>query len=321
MDVRDIILKFPDQIKAGLELGKDFKLNKYKRIVICGMGGSIIPADIFVLFAGHKHLKTSYEIWKDYDLHPSVSTDDLVICISWSGTTEETISSCQTATTWDIDTLVITKGGELADLAKKNNIPSIILPQDKIPPRFAIGYMTGVLFSVLGYGDQLINLKLNPAELENEGNQLADKISGNIPLFYTSYPWRKLNAFWKALFNENCKTHAFSNTFPILTHNELEGFAGSKKDFYPIIFREANPDPRIERNYKAAIAIFERMGYNYSIVNLSSGLSGQEEAIPETALNNYILGLWTSYHLAKNLGADPEDIKLIEEFKQLKKSF
>ncbi len=315
MDLRDKILKFPEQIKAGLDSAKDFKLDReYKHVILCGMGGSIIPAEIFVLFAGQNHLETGYEIWKDYDLPPKTAVDDLVVCISWSGTTEETISSCQAAISKNLQTVVITKGGELGEIARQNNLRAVVMPQDDLPPRFATGYMTAALFSVLGYGQEL-GSSLDPKKSEDKGRRLAGEIGDKIPLLYSSFPWRKITAAWKILFNENCKIHAFWNTFPGLSHNELAAFQ-QRSSFYPIIFRESEPNPRIEKNFKAAIAIFKRMGYNYNIVNLSEETQGNAL---EIALNNYLLGLWTSYYLAQNLGVKPEDINLIEEFKQLKK--
>src|SRR3989344_796494 len=263
MDTRDIILKFPEQITAGLEVAKGFKLDReYKRVILCGMVGSIIPAEIFVLFAGHNHLDTHYEIWKDYDIPTRVSKDDLIVCISWSGTTEETISSCKAAISKGLSVVVITKGGELGDLVKQKNLPHIIFPPDDIPPRFATGYMTAALFSALGYDNEL-DVKLRPEDLEHEGQKLAQKINIKTPLLYSSFAWRKLPAFWKILFNENSKIHAFWNSFPALTHNELAGFVGTDRNFFPIIFRESKTDLRIDNNFKAAIAIFEKVGYNY----------------------------------------------------------
>ena len=73
--------------------------------------------------------------------------------------------------------------------------------------------------------------------------------------------------------------------------------------------------PRYVRDLDATIAILDQQEYNYSIVNLSVG-----DNPLETVLNNYILGLWTSFYLAQKIGVNPEDIELIEEYKKLKSS-
>ena len=63
------------------------------------------------------------------------------------------------------------------------------------------------------------------------------------------------------------------------------------------------------------IAILNKQEYNYSIVNLSSS-----DNPLETVLNNYLLCLWTGFYLAKKIGVDPEEIELIERYKELKKN-
>ena len=73
--------------------------------------------------------------------------------------------------------------------------------------------------------------------------------------------------------------------------------------------------PRYVRDLDATIAILDKQEYNYSIVNLSVG-----DNPLETVLNNYILGLWTSFYLAQKIGVNPEDIELIERYKKLKRN-
>ena len=101
-----------------------------------------------------------------------------------------------------------------------------------------------------------------------------------------------------------------------MAHNELAGFDKAQRaEFYPIFFKDANDDPRQNKNIDTAIAILNKIGYDYGIVNLSSTSNPLE-----TVLNSYILGLWTTYYLAQKIGVDPEEIKIIEEYKKLKSS-
>lgn len=252
-------------------------------------------------------------IHNNYDLPSDVGSDDLVICVSWSGTTEETISAFQAAIKRGVKPLVITKGAELGRLAKENNAPLVTLPDRPTQPRFSIGYMVGALFTVLGLEKEL-DIKLNPEASEGTGRKIADNIGSSTPLVYTSYSWRKLGALWKANFNETAKTPAYWNYVPILAHDELAMYIREGLPFHPIIFRDENDHPRYVRDLDAAIAILDKMEYNYSIVNLSS-----TDSPLETMLNSYILGLWTTYYLAKKIGVDPEKIELIEEYKHMKK--
>ncbi|MBI2674521.1 MAG: SIS domain-containing protein [Candidatus Yanofskybacteria bacterium] len=323
--MREQILTFPSQLSKGAEIARDIKIDKtYEKVVICGMGGSIMPGLMLLTYKEHKNKGPGVPIIinNNYDLSSDVDADDLVICISWSGTTEETISAFKTAVKRGIKPVAITKGGELGQLAKDNNTPLVVLPDQSTAPRLSVGYMVGALFTVLGLEKEL-DIALDPQHHENTGKELADKIGSATPLIYTSYSWRKLGALWKSNFNETAKTPAYWNYLPILAHDELAMYIRKDLPFYPIIFKDERDLPRYIRDLDAAIAILDKQEYNYSIVNLREGqvLSSKvPDPLPlEIVLNNYILGLWTSFYLAQKIGVDPEKIELIERYKELKK--
>lgn len=317
--MRDVILNFPNQIKEGVRVAGNFRITKkYDRIVICGMGGSAIPGMIFLTWQERQNKGPGVPIMinSNYGLPSDISTEDLVICISWSGATEETTSALKSAINKHIDSIVITNPihpeDKLAQLAQQNNIKILVIPFEEIPPRFAVGYMTAVLFTILGLESHLV-VEPPDENLEQQGKDLADKIGDKIPIFYSSYSWRKLGSFWKVNFNETSKVPAYWNYLPAMSHGELEMYARPNLPFYPIIFVDKNDNPEHVRDINATIAILNKQEYNYSIIELNSFGNPIE-----TILNNYILGLWANYYLAQKLGADPVDIKLIEEFKALK---
>ncbi|MBI4158524.1 MAG: SIS domain-containing protein [Candidatus Yanofskybacteria bacterium] len=315
--MRNTILNFPSQLSGGAEVARNIKIDKpYNKIVICGMGGSIMPGMMLLTYKEHKNKGPGVPVIinNNYDLPSDVGADDLVICISWSGTTEETMSAFKTAVKRGIKPIVITKGAELSQLAKDNNAPLVVLPDQPTPPRLNVGYMVGALFTVLGLEKEL-NINLDSQSHENIGKELADKIDSATPLIYTSYSWRKLGSLWKANLNETAKTPAYWNYLPILAHDELAMYIRKELSFYPIIFKNSRDLPRYVRDLDATIAILNKQEYNYSIVNLSVS-----DNPLETVLNNYILGLWTSFYLAQKIGVDPEKIELIEEYKKLKSS-
>lgn len=314
--MRNQILNFPEQLSKSAELAKSVKLDRtYNKVVVCGMGGSIMPGMMLLTYKERENKGPGVPvvIHNNYDLPSDVDSNDLVVCVSWSGTTEETISAFETAVKRGIKPIVITKGAELGRLAKENNAPLVTLPDQPTPPRFSVGYMTGALFTALGLEKEL-DLKLDPKTREDAGRKLADSIGSATPLIYTSYSWRKLGALWKANFNETAKTPAYWNYVPILAHDEIAMYIRKGLPFHPIIFRDENDHPRYVRDLDAAIAILDKMEYNYSIVSISS-----TDRPLEAVLDNYILGLWTAYYLAKKIGVDPEDTELIEEYKHIKK--
>lgn len=317
--MRERILNFPQQVQEGANAVGNLSIesSQYDRIIVCGMGGSIIPGLMFLTYKEHQNQGPGVPILinNNYDLPSDVTSEDLVVCISWSGTTEETISAFQAALKRNILPVVITKGAELGQLAKQTNAPLITLPSESSPPRLSVGYMVGSLFAVLGLKKDL-DIQLDAGSYENSGRELAVKINGKIPIIYASYSWRKLGGMWKANINETAKTPAYWNYMPVMAHDELVTYSRKGLHFYPIVFRDENDQPRYKRDLNAAIAIFNRLEYNYSIVDLISNSNPLEQV-----LHNYVLGLWTSYYLAKNLDVEPDNIELIEEFKKLKKEF
>ena len=48
-NMRKVILDFPKQFEEALDLAKDIKVEgKFENIIICGMGGSALPANILI---------------------------------------------------------------------------------------------------------------------------------------------------------------------------------------------------------------------------------------------------------------------------------
>lgn len=343
MDLKSQIINFPEQLKIGAEAAKSLSLAKpTSPIVIAGMGGSALPGKILQM------IMPDVRLHEDYDLPPNLPRTALAVCVSWSGDTEETVSAYNKAIEQKLETVVITSGGpekdegssttshgvnRLAELAKKNGTPLVLLPNDGLQPRMAVGYMTGALLEILGLSQRLNDMAVEPLELEAQGQEIAKQIgnpeklrlgASKTPLIYTTAKYQHLAYFWKILFNENCKIHAFSNYFPRMQHNELAGFNQRDKDkFFYITFRDETENPRQNRNLDAALAIMNQIGYNGINVNLS--VSPAEASAKEGSnllakvFNNYLLGLWTSYYLAQELGVDPSDIKVIEDFKSLKR--
>lgn len=307
--MRDIILSFPQQLEKGIAAARDIKPGReYSRVIACGMGGSMMPAGILSM------VRPGIFIYPNYGLPADAGKNDLVLCTSWSGTTEEVLTGYTKARELGLDTIAIATGGRLAELARTDGTPLILLPADPIPPRTGVGYMTAAMLSIFGLEKEL-EFILDSASFEAEGKEVAEGLKGKVPIFYASWRWRKLASFWKILVNENAKTHAFWNSVPPAVHNEIAGFEGANREqFHPVIIRDTGESPEDKRNFNALLAIFDGIGYNYSTVKLS----GEDNRPLQKVFNNYILGLWTSYYLALNLGVKPEDTELIERFKKLK---
>src|ERR1051326_2550514 len=115
----------PDQLGYAYQLGLKHDLPKwkdFKQVVIAGMGGSAIGADLLASYCAPLALMPVF-VQRDYGLPLFArGTETLVICSSHSGNTEETLDAFEAARAAGCHIVVVSTGGELAQRAKDNNI-------------------------------------------------------------------------------------------------------------------------------------------------------------------------------------------------------
>lgn len=306
-------IDFTKQFKEGAEAAKNVKVEgKFERVIFCGLGGSIIPAEmISLLWLEGLNLY----IHRALGLPHWANGKCLVVCTSWSGNTGETISSFKTAVEKSIPAAVVTKGGRLLELARKHQVPSVVLPADNGPARLGAGYGLAALLTLLTNSATLDN---NPASslsfaalVPEPVPGLAARISDKIPLIYSSYQWRYLARFWKIFFNEDCKLHSFSNYFPEAAHNELAGFTATKKEVYfPIILIDRDENQNDVKKLEKFATFLTNQSIDHEVIHLLGNTR------LEKILNNYMMASSATIALANRLGVDPFDTSLIEAFKR-----
>lgn len=305
--MRDLILSIPGQLPVGIALGAAHRVTTpYRRIISCGMGGSALAGEMLSMVV------PDVVVHWDYNLPANAAPEDLVICTSWSGATEETISSYKAARALGAHTLVITAGGDLAQMARADGSPLIEMPHANNAPRTNPGVMAGALFAALGH-EHLLPATVDAVGIESQGQELAAAVGGKVPVIYASYPWRKLTGFWKMAYSETAKRQVMANWFPSGAHNEVVGWEGPYKDVATFLFlRDADDAAGYTKNFDALLAILASKGYTVHTVALSGN------TVLEKVFNSYLLSLWTSYHVAVSLGIDPQATELLDEFKRKK---
>ena len=136
----DSIINFPKNIDEALKIAKKIKFkNKYDKIenvVIAGMGGSAIGGDI-VLALGKENIDIPFTISRNYTLPNWVNKNSLVICSSYSGNTEETLSCLEDALKKNSQICGITTGGILKRKLNKLKKDVFITPSG-LQPRAAL---------------------------------------------------------------------------------------------------------------------------------------------------------------------------------------
>ena len=316
--MKDLILNFPKQISLGLKAAKDVKTEgNFKAVLICAMGGSALPGDILELYFQHEKVKAPLFVNRDYNLPHRANKNHLVVCISYSGDAEETLSCYLQALKLKLPLVAITSGGQLGKLCDKNSTPWVQIPAG-LPPRMALGYMASALFQILNNCkitsadlEKLENLEksLDVKNLELAGKNLAKKIKSEIPLIYASWQNKSLARIWKILFNENSKIPAYYNCFPELNHNEISFLESPLAKFQIFLLKEINESQKIEKRMELTEKIAKRQGAGFETITLEG------KNIFEKIFSNIILAYWTSYYTALFLEKDPIETKLQDEVK------
>ena len=327
-NMRKTILDSPRQFRIGIESARGVNLKPGtllrwpENIIVCGMGGSALPGDILITLR-----PLDVFSYKSYRLPPQAENESLIICISYSGDTEETLSSFNEAVSRKLPVISITTGGKLAALSKKYGVPCAILPPPLIPPRLALGEMFAALIQVLVNHNILgpeiseevlkVGAFLKSEGFETQGKKLAKKIFQKIPIIYASRRFREIGWIWKNSLNETAKVLAICNYFPELNHNETVGFWRinemqiSNEKLYVVILRDPKDShSRILKQMEITKDLIEKEGVKVEIIDMKG------KTMLEKIFSSIILGFWTAYWLALEYKIDPTPIKMVEEFKR-----
>ncbi len=331
-NLRQVIIDFPDQFAEGLKIGKDIKLQgKFDSVTISGMGGSALPANLFRIYCNnllkdhtdYKH----FEIYinRYYSLPPeSYGSTTLNLISSYSGNTEETLSSLEEAHTSNMPFIGLSSGGQVEELCSKYEAPHVKLPMPNpsFQPRMGTGFFFGVILQLLinhdmlpDVSEELISLseklKIGSEKREKEGKDLARKIMGKTPVIYSSPKYKDVAMVWKIKINENSKTPAFWNFFPELNHNEMVGFTNPQSKFFLVMLKDPSDNPKNRKRYEATTSLLSVKGIESEILEM------QGETVFEKIFSSIAFADWTSYYLALLYNQDPTPVDLVEQFKKI----
>lgn len=278
-------------------------------VVVGGMGGSALPA----LMLRHLNVPAYLVIHRGYGLPDPVPAGASYVAISHSGNTEETLSFAREALDAGKPLSVIASGGALLELAKEHGLPHVVIPSGA-QPRDSILAVAKALLALIGQPVTLEISASDASDAEHAGEEISRALKGTVPVFYASGRNEALAYIAKILCNETAKTPAFSNLFPELNHNEMQGFsmlAGDRAEpFMPVFLVDSTDDPRIQRRMELTEALMREQGIETLRVEL-----------PDTGRAHSLLhGWWLLRTLAQELAriydVVPDEVPLIEAFKK-----
>ncbi len=299
------------------------------KVIVAGMGGSGLAAKAYKDFG---ELTVPLEVVQGYNLPGYIDENTLVICSSYSGNTEETVSAFDQAINHTSKPMVviIASGGKLLDLAQQNSLPCLQLPSG-FQPRYTFGYQYRALVelfsqtTLIGPGqvaelDRLADEALPkiqqwfadvPTE-QNLAKQLAQELVGSSVVVYSSNQFVSVAYKWKISFNENAKNIAWHNAYPEFNHNEFLGWTSHPVDKpYKVINLISKSDhPQIIRRFTVSDKLLSGQKPVAETVDLIG------DSLLAQMIYGVALGDFVSLYLALLNGLNPTPVELIEKLKQ-----
>jgi glucose/mannose-6-phosphate isomerase len=319
-----------DALKIGQSLDLDRPGSDIRNIVISGMGGSGIGANL-VESLTFGRIPIPITVCKTYNIPQFVSPHTLFIACSYSGNAEETVAALNKALLKRAQVLAISSGGKLLDICKEYNLYYIQLPGGSESPRAMLSYNLMALMYVL-YHTNLIGaafmketenaiefLDRGEKGIQSEAEIIAKKLKGKLPVIYCDSRLYAMALRFQQQLNENAKQMAHVNTFPEMNHNELAGWKFPEQlmpILQPIFMYSDHDHERVEKRMEICRDIFEKKS-NPIIDIIGEGASLLEQYF-------YLIHLtdWISFYLSKENGVDPDVnesvIYLKEELNKLK---
>jgi glucose/mannose-6-phosphate isomerase len=299
-----------------------------QNIVLTGMGGSAIGGDLLRSYLA-EDLKVPFVVNRYYTLPEFVGKNTLVIVSSYSGNTEETLSSYNDAMKRKARILCISTGGEIAKAAKKFKQPWIQIPPG-LSPRAALGYSFFPLLITLkklGFipskdkeikeAIQLLKDKSvlfsNPESPENAPLKLAERLKGKLPVMYSPVAHLDtVNIRWRGQFAENAKQLSSGHVLPEMNHNELVGWkvlTEIMKQMHVVFLKDIGTQKRVAIREEITKQIVTR--YAGEVTEITS----EGKGLLARLFSLIYFGDWVTLYLAIFNNEDPEPVAVIDYLK------
>ena len=225
---------------------EQIEFKNIKHIVFAGMGGSGSIGDVFSSILSKS--KIHVNVVKGYHLPKTVNSDTLVIAISVSGNTVETISVLQNAKKMKCNIIAFSSGGKIQEICKKNEIHYRNIPLIHSPRASFTSYLYTIL-KILHNTLQIDKSEILESikELEklakiisssnltksNTAINLAEWIS-DVPVIYYPFGLESAAIRFKNSLQENAKMHIFTEDVIEACHNGIVSWE-RKSNIKPIL--------------------------------------------------------------------------------------
>ncbi len=324
-------LDLPEQVVSAAEAAREVDElpghDEVENVVVLGMGDSGIVGDVLTAVAA-PFMPVPVTVVKGYVPPDYVGTGSLVVAVSFSGDTEETVEAATAAYEAGAALLVVSGGGELVRLSGEWDVPLVPVPVTIPEARTALGAMAvpplvvleriGLFPGAQQWIDQAV------AQLERRRDQLdrpdsvaesvARRIGRTIPLVHSSQDLGAAAALrWKSQVNLNAKAPSFWNVHPELCHNEVAGWGQNGDATRQLVtlvnLRHDAEHPQVSRRFDLVTdALREVMA---DVVEVRAEGEGDLAQL----LDLVLVGDVVSLLLAGHEGIDPGPVPVVDDIK------
>lgn len=325
MTMMERVLELPDQLRWGAAQETP-TVASGRPVVMLGMGGSAMGASVAALAASG----TIVAVHRAYGLPRwAAEAGALVVGVSFSGNTEETLSGIEEALEAGLPVAGVGSGGALADLSAEHGFPLVAVPGG-LQPRAAVGYQASAALRVLEGAGAVTDAGALLAEAADVtarvlgdgagpgyalGVDLGEGLAGGVTIVYGGAGPAALAAYrWKTQINENAKAAAWWHEFPELNHNEIQGWESltdlTTRSVGAVFLRDPLDHPQVAK----------RMDLTWESMAGKVKLAGDVIAHGSGPVARFFslaaVGDVASVAMAQRLGVDPTPVATIERFKQ-----
>ena len=313
------VLAIPDHLRDALWRVESARIAPAEAagLFVCGMGGSAIGGDLAAAALGDR-LRHPLLTIRDYGLPSWAGPEWAVLCSSYSGETEETLSCFEAAGDLGAGRIVASTGGALVELARPAEVPVIGLPRVGVAYMLVcaaeVAALTGVAPRVAEEVEAAAGfLEQRTEELRTRAREIAASLEGALPIVYGADLTGPVAQRWKTQINENAKLPSFFVALPEADHNDICGWDGvpaTGARAVAVMLEDGGQHPRVQRRFEATAAAIEATG------SPAIRIEAAGESRSERLLWTLMLGDLVSLELAEARGVDPLPIEAIDSLKR-----
>jgi glucose/mannose-6-phosphate isomerase len=306
-----------DAYDSNLEL-VDFK--NIDHIVFVGMGGSGAIGELFASILSETRIHVS--LVKGYLLPQTVDKNTLVVAISVSGNTIETLTVLDSAHKLDCDVIAFSSGGKIEEYCIKNQINYKKIESIHSPRASFIKFtfsILKILSSIIPMNEEEITESIESLENlsqkissdnlseTNPSLDLANFITG-IPLIYYPYGLQSSATRFKSSIQENAKSHIIIEDVVEASHNGIVAWE-KPSIVQPILLRGYDDYIKTQERFEIFKEFFDKNNIKYKEIS-----SVPRNIFTKIITLNYLLD-YTSLYRGILSGIDPSPVLSINFIK------